>query len=260
MNSMRLAGKVILVTGSTTGIGEAMVRRFAGEGARVIVHGRDRERGEAVVREIGGSKHAALSVEDLADASAPSRMVQAALDAFGKLDGIVNNAAWIVRSNIETTDAELFDRCMAINVRAPLLLFKAAFEQLKRNQGAVLNIGSINGLCGEANQLAYSISKGAMITLSRNLADAHGADKIRVNHLNLGWVLSPNEYELKIKEGLPRNWPDHPPAAFAPSGKLMMPETIATMAVYWMSDESRPVSGSVLEIEQYPAIGRNPLK
>jgi NAD(P)-dependent dehydrogenase (short-subunit alcohol dehydrogenase family) len=256
---MRLADKVVIITGSTTGIGEATARRFVVEGAKVVVHGRDRERGEKIVRELGPGK-AILSVEDLSDPNTPQRIVDATVKAFGKLDAIVNNAAWIIRSNIQTTDAELFDRCMAINVRAPLLLFKAAFEQLKRNQGSVLNIGSINGLCGEANQLAYSVSKGALITLSRNLADAHGRDKIRVNHLNIGWVLSPNEYELKIKEGLPRDWPDHPPAAFAPSGKIMSPDVIATAAVYWIGDESRPVSGSVLEVEQYPAIGRNPIK
>ena len=254
---MRLADKVVIVTGSTTGIGEATARRFVAEGARVVVHGR--ERGEQIVEDLGPGR-AILLVEDLSDAEAPARMVAATVRAFGKLDGIVNNAAWIVRSNIDTTDAAVFDRCMAINVRAPLLLFKAAFQQLKRNQGAVLNIGSINGLCGEANQLAYSISKGALITLSRNLADAHGRDRIRVNHLNVGWVLSPNEYELKVTEGLPSDWPDHPPAAFAPSGRLMSPETIATAAVYWIGDESRPVSGSVLEVEQYPAIGRNPVK
>ena len=256
---MRLSDKVVIVTGSTTGIGEATARRFVAEGARVVVHGRDRERGERVVRELGPGR-AILSVEDLSDPEAPARMVAATVQGFGKLDGVVNNAAWIVRSNIDTTDASLFDRCMAINVRAPLLLFKAAFEHLKRNHGSVLNIGSINGLCGEANQLAYSISKGALITLSRNLADAHGRDGIRVNHLNIGWVLSPNEYELKVKEGLPPDWPDHPPAAFAPSGRLMSPETIATAAVYWIGDESRPISGSVLEVEQYPVVGRNPLK
>ena len=76
---------------------------------------------------------------------------EAALAAFGTVDVIVNNAAWIVRSNIETTDAALFDRCMAVNVRAPLLLVQAALPHLKRAQGCVLNIGSINGYCGEAN-------------------------------------------------------------------------------------------------------------
>ena len=256
---MRLSGKVVIVTGSTTGIGEAMARRFVAEGANVVVHGLEREPGESIVKGLGSGR-AVLAVEDLSDADAPTRIVDAAVNAFGKIDAVVNNAAWIVRSNLDTTDAALFDRCLAINVRAPLLLIKAAFAELKRNQGAVLNIGSINGLCGEANQLAYSISKGALITLSRNLADAHGRDKVRVNHLNLGWVLSPNEYKLKVKEGSPPDWPDHQPAAFAPSGRLMTPETIATAAVYWIGDESRPISGSVLEVEQYPVIGRNPLK
>src|SRR3954466_13145628 len=119
---MRLADKVVIVTGSTTGIGEATARRFVAEGARVVVHGRERERGEEVVRELGSGK-AILSIEDLADPASPARIVGAAVNAFGKLDAIVNNAAWIVRSNIESTDAELFDRCMAVNVRAPLLLF-----------------------------------------------------------------------------------------------------------------------------------------
>ena len=256
---MRLKDKTIIVTGSTTGIGEAMARRFVAEGARVLVHGRDRERGEKLVAELGKGK-AALHVDQLDDPEAAGRTARAALDAFRKIDAIVNNAAWIVRSNIHNTDAALFDKCMAINVRAPLLLIKAALPHLKQSQGAVLNIGSINGLCGEANQLAYSISKGALITMSRNLADSLGREKVRVNHFNVGWVLSPNEYKLKITEGLPPDWPDHPPATFAPSGKLMTPELIAAAAVFWVGDESRPISGSVLEVEQYPVIGRNPLK
>jgi NAD(P)-dependent dehydrogenase (short-subunit alcohol dehydrogenase family) len=259
MNGSRLTGKSIIVTGSTTGIGEAMARRFVAEGARVLVHGMERDLGERVVAELGTDK-AALHVDDLADAEAPRRIVDAAVRAFGGVDAIVNNAAWIVRSNLDTTDAALFDRCMAVNVRAPMLLVKAAMPHLKRAGGSVLNIGSINGYSGESNQLAYSLSKGALMTLTRNLADAYGRDRVRFNHVNLGWVLSPNEYKLKIREGLPPDWPDHPPAAFAPSGRIMSPETIAAAAVYWIGDESRPISGSVLELEQYPVIGRNPLK
>lgn len=255
---MRLNDKSILVTGSTTGIGEAMARRFVAEGARVLVHGLERDLGERIVAELGRS--AVLYVDDLADSTAPARIVQAALEAFGRLDAIVNNAAWIVRSDISSTDPTLFDRCMAINVRAPLLLIQAALPHLKAAQGCVLNIGSINGYCGEGNQLAYSISKGALMTLTRNLADAHGRDRVRVNHMNLGWVLSDNEYKLKVKEGLPPDWPDHPPAAFAPSGRILKPSDVAAAAVYWVSDESRPVSGTVMELEQYPVIGRNPVK
>ncbi len=199
-------------------------------------------------------------MDDLAEPASATRLVEAAIKAFGRIDGVVNNAAWIVRSNIDTTDVALFDRAMAINCRAPMLIVKAALPHLKASQGVVLNIGSVNAYCGEPNQLAYSCSKGALMTLTRNLSDALGRDKVRVNQINPGWVLSPNEYKLKVSEGLPPDWHEHPPAAFAPSGRIMTPEQLAAAAVYWVSEESRPVSGTVLEIEQFPIIGRNPLK
>lgn len=257
-SNMRLKDKVIIVTGSTTGIGEAIARRCVAEGACVLVHGTRRDAGEKVVSSLGAA--ARLHIDDLSEAGAAPRLIAAALAAFGKIDGLVNNAAWLVRSNILTTDAALFDRAMAINVRTPLLLIQAALESLAANRGGVLNIGSINAYTGEANQLVYSISKGALMTLSRNLADALGLRGVRVNHFNVGWVLTPNEYQLQISEGLGADWPEHIPAAYAPSGRILTPEHIAGAAVYWLSDESRPISGSVLELEQYPIIGRNPLK
>jgi NAD(P)-dependent dehydrogenase (short-subunit alcohol dehydrogenase family) len=255
---MRLRDKVILVTGSTTGIGEAIARRAVVEGASVLVHGRDEPRGRALVAELG--HRAALHVDDVADPAAPPRIVAAAIKAFGKLDALVNNAASVKRSNITNTDAALFDQMIATNLRAPLLMIQAALPYLKATQGCVLNIGSVNGYCGEANLLAYSISKGGLMTLSRNLADALGRDGVRVNHFNVGWVLTPNEYQVKIADGLPPDWPQRVPRTKAPSGRLMKPEEIATAAVYWIGDESRPISGTVLELEQHPVIGRNPPK
>ena len=257
-SALRLKDKAIIVTGSTTGIGEAIARRCAAEGARVLVHGRDQARGEHVTRQIGNG--GLLHIDDLSDPSCPARLVEAAVGRFGRLDAVVNNAAMVTRSNLETTDAEFLDRVIAVNVRAPLLLIRAAVEHLKKTRGCVLNIGSINGYCGEANLLAYSVSKGALMTLSRNLADALGRDAVRVNHFNVGWVLTPNEKEIKVRDGMSEDWPDHVRPEFAPSGRIMNPEQIAEAAVYWLGDESRPVSGSVLDLEQYPTIGRNPLK
>ena len=223
-----------------------------------MIHGLEADQGRAVVADLGNS--AALHIDDLAAPDAPARTARATAAAFGGIDCVVNNAAWVVRSNIDTTDAALFDRAMAINVRAPLLLIQAALPWLKKSSGCVLNIGSVNGYCGESNQLAYSISKGALMTLTRNLADALGRDGVRVNQMNLGWVLSENEFKLKMTEGMPADWPEHPPAAFAPSGRIMTPEQVAAAAVYWAGDESRPVSGTVMDLEQYPVIGRNPIK
>lgn len=255
---MRLQEKVILVTGSTTGIGEAIARRAVAEGARVVIHGRDADRGGAIVAEL--APHASLAIADLADPAAAPRLIDETVSRWGRLDAIVNNAAWVGRSELHNTDAAVFDRAMAINVRAPLLLIRAAIEHLKQSQGCVLNIGSINAYTGESNLLAYSVSKGALMTLSRNLADALCYDQVRVNHFNVGWVLTPNEYKTKLADGLPEGWPEQLEPQYAPSGRILRPEEIATAAVYWLSDESRPISGSVVELEQYPMIGRNPTK
>ena len=259
---MQLKDKVALITGSTTGVGEAIARRYAQEGAKVMIHGRRQHEAEEVVKAIvdaGGEADFHLAALDNPDDCAA--LVEATAARFGAINILVNNAAAITRSNIETTDVATFDFTINVNVRAPMLLIQAAMPHFRRQGGGrVLNIGSINGYCGEANQLAYSISKGALTTLSRNLADAHAAENILINHFNLGWILTPNEYQLKIKEGLPPDWPSQIPKAFAPSGRILAPEEIAHYAVTFVSDAGGPVSGAVVELEQYPIIGRNPVK
>jgi NAD(P)-dependent dehydrogenase (short-subunit alcohol dehydrogenase family) len=256
---MRLKDKVILVTGSTTGIGEGMVRVFAREGAKVMIHGRRKDAAQALASELGGS--ASFCIGSLEDPQVPSRLIAETMNHFGRIDGLVNNAAAITRGNIENTDAEIFDRTVAIDLKAPFLLIRAALPHFrKQGSGRVLNIGSINAYCGERNQLAYSISKGGLMTMTRNLADAHGTEGIRVNQLNVGWTLTPNEFALKIKEGLPEDWPARVGKQFAPSGRLLSPEEIAWAAVYFLSDEAALINGAVLDLEQYPVIGRNPVK
>jgi NAD(P)-dependent dehydrogenase (short-subunit alcohol dehydrogenase family) len=256
---MRLKDKVILVTGSTTGIGEGMARVFAREGAKVMIHGRRKDAAQALASELGD--RASFCIGSLEDPQAPSRLIAETMNHFGRIDGLVNNAAAITRGNIENTDAEIFDRTVAIDLKAPFLLIRAALPHFrKQGSGRVLNIGSINAYCGERNQLAYSICKGGLMTMTRNLADAHGAEGIRVNQLNVGWTLTPNEFALKIKEGLPEDWPARVGKQFAPSGRLLSPEEIAWAAVYFLSDEAALVNGAVLDLEQYPVIGRNPVK
>ncbi len=98
------------------------------------------------------------------------------------------------------------------------------------------------------------------MTLTRNLADAHGAEGIRVNQINPGWTLTPNERVLKATEGLPEDWPSRLPTAYAPGGRLFSPDDVALAAVYFLSDEAALVNGAVLDLEQYPMIGRNPPK
>ena len=259
---MRLKDKVILVTGSTSGIGEAMARVFSHESAFLAVHGMSLKDAEKVTSEIEKTAGRAVPLSgDLEDSTVPARLIAETVAHYGRLDGLVNNAATVVRGNLDNTNVEAFDRTIAINLRAPFLLIQAALPHF-RNQGGgrVLNIGSINSYCGENNLFAYSISKGGLATLTRNLADAHGAEGVRVNQLNVGWTLTPNEYEVKKKDGLPDDWPLKLAEVYAPSGRLLSPEEVAWAAVYFLSDEAALINGAILDLEQFPVIGRNPTK
>ena len=252
----RLAGHAILITGSSTGIGEAIARRCATEGAAVFLHGHD----PAETAETAASLGCPFLAGDLADPDFPTHLISAATSALGRLDGLVNNAAWVVRGSIESITPDFFDRIMAVNVRAPLLLIKAALPFLTASRGCVLNIGSVNAYAGEENLLPYSISKGALQTLSRNLGDTLHRKGVRVNQINPGWVLTPNERKAKQAEGMAPDWPEHLPPAFAPAGRIFHPDEIAAWAALFLSREAGPVSGAVIDVEQYPMIGRNPPK
>lgn len=256
---MRLKDKVILVTGSTSGIGEGMTRVFAREGARVIVHGikiEDAKTSAAAIEKDGGQ--VAAIAGDLRDSAVPARLIDEAIAKWGRLDALVNNAATTARGNLDNTDAAEFDRIIAINLRAPFLLIKAAMPHFrKQGGGRVINIGSVNAYCGERNLFAYAISKGGLMTLTRNLADAHGAEGLRIQQFNVGWTLTKAEYEIKKKDGLPDDWPSQLPKQYAPSGRLLSPEDIAWAAVYFLSDEAPLVNGAVLDFEQFPLVGRN---
>ncbi len=255
---MNLDGKVVIVTGSTTGIGESIARQCVRDGAKVLLHGRDQRRGEALQRELGD--RAVFYADNLGDPAAADRIVAATMQAFGRIDALVNNAAWVVRSDIDSTSVELFDEVMAINVRAPLRLIQAALPHLRQSKGFIANIGSLNSLGGERNLLAYSISKGALLTLSKNLANDLAPQHVRLVHFNVGWVLTENEYQVKLRDGLPEGWPEKLSETEIPSGRMTRPEEIASVVAFWISDHTRPFSGTVMELEQYPFEGRNPTR
>ncbi len=257
---MRLKGKVVLVTGSTTGIGKAIAKRCVEEGAKVILHGLEEDWGKTVLAELGNDQ-GVLHIEDLSREGAPSRLVEVAIRAFGKLDAVVNNAAMVVSSNIHTTDKAFLQNVLEVNTIAPFLLIKAALPYLIQVKGCILNIGSVNAWSGEPDLLAYSISKGALMTMTRNLGDTlHRENGVRVNQINPGWVLTETEMKRKREHGLSENWYEDLPQVYAPAGRILWPSEIAAAAVYWLADESGPISGQVVDLEQHPFIGRNPPK
>jgi NAD(P)-dependent dehydrogenase (short-subunit alcohol dehydrogenase family) len=255
---MRLKDKAIIITGGTSGIGAAIATAAIREGAKVLVHGINEDEGRATVEKLGAK--AVLCIADLEEDSAPEIIVSAALKAFGKIDGVVNNAAMFGGTNISEQELENFRRMMQINLTAPLFLIKAAFEELKKVGGCVLNIGSINAHAGESKLLAYSISKGGMQTMTRNLANANGVHGVRVNQINPGWVLTEREYRDKLAVGLKPSWPQDLTRVEIPTGVMTTPEQMGEAAIYWLSDESKPFTGSVVDLEQFSIIGRNPEK
>jgi NAD(P)-dependent dehydrogenase (short-subunit alcohol dehydrogenase family) len=257
---MRLQNKVVIVTGSTMGIGKAIAQRCVAEGARVLIHGLEKELGETLVAQFT-TDQAVLHIEDIASTGAPQRLVDKAMKTFGRLDAVVNNAALVASSNIHSTDLEFFRRIMEVNTLAPFALIKAALPHLREVRGCVLNIGSVNAWSGEPNLFAYSVSKGALMTMTRNLGDTlHREDGVRVNQINPGWVLTEKEIERKRAHGLSDDWYKELPHVFAPAGRILWPAEIAAAAIYWLADESGPISGQVVDLEQHPFIGRNPPK
>lgn len=260
----RLTDKVVIVTGSGTGIGRAIALRAAAEGAAVVINDRLADLVPPAVAAVKAAMPGARAVghvDDLTADGCPEQLVQVAVDSFGRLDAIVNNAAVITNGDIHTTDAAALERTLAINTLAPLRLIQAALPQLRATRGSVLNIGSVNAWCGEPNLLPYAISKGALMTLTRNLGDVLFREEgVRVNQINPGWVLTENEAARKQADGLAADWPSHLPREFCPAGRLIKPEEIAAAAVYWLADESGPISGQVVDLEQHPFIGRNPPK
>jgi NAD(P)-dependent dehydrogenase (short-subunit alcohol dehydrogenase family) len=254
----RLKDKVVIVTGGTSGIGAAIARLVVREGGKVLVTGIVEAEGKALVAELGANS--ALSIADLVDPASPKKIVADCLAAFGRIDSLVNCAATFDQSNIETLDYENYLRLMQINLNAPLFLIQACFPELKKNKGAVLNIGSVNAHAGEANLLAYSMSKGAMVTMTRNLGNANGVHGVRINQINPGWILTEREKVMKVQQGMKEGWWEHLPKSDAPFGKMSTPEQLAAGCIYWISDESIPFTATVLDLEQFSFIGRNPEK
>jgi len=250
-----LKGKVVVITGSTSGVGFGTAKAAIEAGARVFIHGPTKAAVDAASAALGGVPGIAV---DLVEPRAGGNIVEAALKAYGRVDGVVNNAGIFPRQTLEQTEPAFFDRMFAINARSPLMVAQRAAAAFKAQGGggSIVNIGSVNAYGGAPNIIAYSMSKGALMTMTRGLANALNQDLIRVNQLNLGWILTETEKAIQREEGKPDDWFQTLPPAVVPTGKLLGPEDVAKHVVFWLSDQSAPVTGQVYEITQTVFLGR----
>jgi NAD(P)-dependent dehydrogenase (short-subunit alcohol dehydrogenase family) len=255
----RLKEKVAVITGSGAGMGEGIVRLFAEEGARVVVSGRDEEKGRAVAEDIVSRGAQAIFLRADVSIEADCRaLIDRTVEHFGRIDALVNNVGLSTRSTIEDTTVELWDKLFATNVRSAFICMQQAVKYMKERGikegkgGSIINIGSVNAYIGEPKLMAYSATKGAMMVLTKNTASYLNRYRIRVNQLNVGWTNTPNEHRVKMEEeSQAANWLEEAEKT-RPFGRLLLPRDIAMAALYFAGDESELVTGSVLDIEQYP--------
>jgi NAD(P)-dependent dehydrogenase (short-subunit alcohol dehydrogenase family) len=254
----RLRDQVAVVTGSGSGMGEGIARVFAGEGARVVISDRHEAWAAAVAASIeteGGravARRADVRIEE--DCRG---LIEYAVEVWGRIDVLVNNAGITTRGNIETTTSALWDEIFAVNVRGAFLCMQHAVRYMKESRsGSIVNIGSVNAYIGESKLMAYSASKGALMTLTKNTAAYLNRYRIRVNQLNVGWTLTPNEHRVKLEEGKGENWTEEA-IRTRPFGRLLVPRDVGLAALYFASPESECVSGAVVDLEQHP-IGAPP--
>ncbi|HEV3056763.1 MAG TPA: SDR family oxidoreductase [Vicinamibacterales bacterium] len=241
---MRLSSKVALVTGGASGFGAGICRRFAEEGARLVLVDRDHERGAALARELD----AALVEADVASSADAQRMIAATTERFGRLDILVNNAGTPQppTSVVDTTEAE-FDRLMAVNARAIFLAAKHAVPVMRRQGGGViLSTVSVAAVRPRPGLAAYNASKGAALVLTKSLAIELAPDRIRVN------AVCPGPGDTPMLATFVGGESEAHRAAFLssiPLGRLCTPADVAAAMVFLASDEASFITGAVLEVD-----------
>lgn len=248
-----LDGKIIIATGGTQGVGEAVALHAAENGAAgVVICGRQADKGQAVAAAVEDRGCQAEYVPaDLSSVEDCRNVVRRCDERFGRVDGLVNSAADTSRGTLDETTVEFWDYLFAVNARAPFILTQEAVRIMKREKssGSIVNILSVAAYCGLDLLTAYSSTKGALRTLTKNTANALRRDRIRVNGINLGWTDTPAEHDVQRKQGSPDNWLELAEAK-SPFGRLIKSIDVARLCSYLLSEESGILTGSVIDYSQ----------
>lgn len=254
LGSDALADKVVLISGGTQGLGAAVARTVARSGAAgVVVTGRDPDKASGLLDDLGALDVDAMVVRaDVGHVADAVNSVAATVDAFGRVDCVVNAAAITTRGSLVDTSPELFDEHVAVNLRGPFFIMQAAVQDMLAREatGSIVNILSISSHGGQSFIAPYVAAKAGLAALTKNAAHAHRYDRIRVNGLNIGWTATPTE------DGIQRRFHDaddtwlEKAGASVPFGRIGDPEEIADMVAFLLSDGSGIVTGSVIDWDQ----------
>jgi len=243
-----------IITGGTQGVGFAIARQLAAEGCRSIaIAGRTAEKGARAVDQLKSLGVDALFVQaDVSRVEDCGRIVAAAAERFGTINGLVNAAATSARGSLVETTPELFDRIFNTNVRGPFFLMQGVVKGLLEAgaPGSIVNILSMSAHAGQSFLNPYSSSKGALATMTKNVASAYRARRIRCNAILPGWMDTPAEDEIQRKfHGASEDWLQKAEAAM-PMGQLVKPDQLAILATYMLSPHSGVMTGALVDYDQ----------
>ena len=252
--SQQMCGKVAVVTGSTQGLGEATVRLFADRGASgIVICGRNADRGRSIAVELterGCTTEFVLA--DLSKLEDCSKVIGAADRKFGRIDVLVNSAGITDRGTIIDTTPELFDQIFDTNVRAPFFLIQGTAQIMLRQkiEGSIINILSVVAHGGPPFITAYSASKGALLTLTKNVAFSLMSHRIRVNGLAIGWTDTPGEDRImRLYHGATDGWKEKAESEL-PFRRMLKPDEIARAIAFLASEESGMMTGAIIDFDQ----------
>ncbi len=252
--AIRLDGRIAIVTGGTQGLGEAIATDFVERGAKgIVICGRNADKGRAVAERLTqrGCKTEFVRA-DLSVVEDCGKVVAAADRAFGRVDVLVNAAATTDRGTIFDTSPALFDTMFAVNVRAPFFLMQDALKIMRREgtRGSVVNILSMSAHGGQSFIVAYCASKGALATLTKNVAFGVMRHRIRVNGLCIGWMDTPGEDRImRLYHGAQDGWKEEAESKL-PMGRLLKVDEVARAVAFLASDESGLMTGSIIDFDQ----------
>jgi NAD(P)-dependent dehydrogenase (short-subunit alcohol dehydrogenase family) len=243
-----------IITGGAQGIGFAIARQLAMEGCRAIaIAGRTAEKGARAVDQLKVLGADAIFVQaDVSSVEGCKRIVAAAGDRFGTVNGLVNAAATSARGSLTDTTPELFDLIFNTNVRGPFLLMQGVVQRLleARAPGSIVNILSMSAHAGQSFLCPYSSSKGALATMTKNVASTCRTRRIRCNAILPGWMDTPAEHEIQKKHhGASDDWLAKAEAS-APMGQLVKPDQLAILATYMLSPQSGVMTGALVDYDQ----------
>jgi len=249
-----LDGKVVLVSGGTQGLGLAIARAAAEAGASaIVVTGRRSDVGEAAAEELRGAGVEALFVEtDLSDVAQAQASVARTVEAFSRVDCLVNAAGITTRGTLLDTTPDLFDEHVAINLKAPFFLMQSAVADMtKRGEpGTVVNVITMSSHGGQPYLAPYVASKAGLVGLTRNAAHAHRWDRVRINGVNIGWTDTEGEDAIQRRfHGAGDDWREIAGKSL-PMGKLGQVDDAAALVVLLLSDRSGVVTGSIMDYDQ----------